>query len=279
MERTGGVKYLIVTADDLGLAKSINEGIVRAYQEGIVKSVSVISTGEAFDDAVKVINDLKLEEIGAHLALTETKPILNSSGLHKNHNQFFFNLLFGRINLDDVYKELQAQLDLLKKTGVKITHLDCHEHLHIFPRLMDIFVKLAKERGIPAIRYPRGDRAAKGFSAADIYKSGLLSYFSGKTENILKNSGLLYTDFFLGLLDSGSLDENKLIEMLNNLKDGVTEIVTHPGFLSPEVLDNYPWHSGGETELFALTGSRVKNAVRANGIKLITYREFLSIKR
>ena len=80
------MKYLIVTADDLGLARSINEGIAMAYRDGIVKSISAIPTGEAFEDALRIVKDLGLKEIGAHLALTETEPLLSSSRFHKNHN-------------------------------------------------------------------------------------------------------------------------------------------------------------------------------------------------
>lgn len=273
------MKYLIVTADDLGLAESINEGIAKAYSEGIVSAVSVIPTGEACDDAVTVIKNLKLEEIGAHLALSETKPLLKSSRFYKNHNEFFFNLFFGKISLGDIYNELKAQLEALKKRGFEITHINSHEHIHIIPKVLNIFVKLAKEYGIAAIRYPREDRPSKGFKFNELYKKCVLSYFSGMTENTLKNSGLLYTDFFLGLIDAGKLTEKTLIEMLKRLKDGVTELVCHPGFLSPEVLDRYSWHKNCETELFALTDKRVKNASNNNGIKLISYGEFLSLKQ
>lgn len=273
------MKYLIVTADDLGLTESINEGIAKAYREGIVKSVSVIAPGEAFEDAIKVINDLKLKEIGPHLALTEVRPVLGSSKFYKSHNQFFVNFLLGRVDSGDVYEELRAQLDLLKNTGVEITHINCHEHLHVVPKILDIFIRLAKEYNIPAIRYPRGDRPPKKFLAGEIYKSSMLSFFSKKTKDIFRKSGLLYTDFFLGLLDAGLLDENKLIEMFNGLNDGVTELVTHPGFLGPKVLEDYRWHMGGETELFALTGAKIRNAVKANDIKLISYQDFLSIKK
>ena len=69
------MKCLIVTADDFGLSKSINEGIVKAYKDGIVTSISLIPTGEAFHDAVALARDLKLEDIGAHLSLTETGPL------------------------------------------------------------------------------------------------------------------------------------------------------------------------------------------------------------
>ena len=273
------MRYLIVTADDLGLTKGINEGIAKACKEGIVTAVSVIPTGEAFEDAVKVMKDLRLEEIGAHLALTETKPLLKSSKFYRNHNQFFFNWFFGRVRLDVIYKELKAQLDLLRKTGIKITHINSHEHIHMIPGILNIFIKIAKESGIPVVRYPRGDRPPKRFALNEIYKSFILSYFSNKTKELLKNSNLLYTDSFLGLLDGGRLTEDILLGMFKDLKDGATEIVTHPGFLSPEVLDRYSWHKGCETELFALTGNKIKNAVRSNGIKLIKYKEFISLKK
>ena len=273
------MKYLIITADDLGLTKSINEGIARAYQDGIVKSISAIPTGEAFEDALKVMKDLKLEEIGAHLSLTETKPLLASSKFYKDHNRLFFELSLGRISADCIYSELKAQLDLLRSSGIRITHINSHEHIHMIPEVLAIFVKLAKEYGIPAIRYPGGDRPPMIFSPSEIYRYLIISYFAKKTKNIVIDSGLLYTDFFFGLLDGGRLNEESVVEILNNLKHGVTELVCHPGFLSPEVLDHYSWHRGAERELFVLTDKKTRKAVESNGIKLITYREFLSMKR
>jgi predicted glycoside hydrolase/deacetylase ChbG (UPF0249 family) len=267
------VKRLIVTADDLGLAKSINEGITKAYREGIVNSVSVIPTGEALGDAVRIIKDLGLKEIGAHLSLTETKPLLKSSKYYKNHDLFFKDIIFGKIDLEVVKRELKAQLELLKNADTKITHINSHEHIHMVPEILNIFISLAKEFNIPALRYPRGDRPMRPFNINDLYKKSILSYFSGRTKDIFKSSGLLYTDHFLGLLDAGKLREDLLIEMLSGLKDGVTELVCHPGFLSPEVIDRYKWHIGAEGELFALTGHRVKSAIKENKIRLITYGE------
>ena len=272
------MKYLIVTADDLGLTESINEGISKACREGIVNSVSVIPAGEAFEDALKIIKDLSLKEIGAHLSLTETKPILNSSKFFKNHNRFFFDILLKKVDLKGVYRELKAQLELLSNSGAKITHINSHEHIHIIPEVLNIFIALAKEFNIPAIRYPRNDRPTKLFVMNDIYKKAILSYFSGRTKDIFKSSGLLYTDSFLGLIDAGKLKESLLIEMLNGLEDGVTELVCHPGFLSPEILEGYGWHKGCEEELFSLTGSCVKKAVKNNEIRLITYGELPSVR-
>lgn len=272
------MKYLIITADDLGLTKSVNEGIAKAYREGIVNSISVIPTGEAFADALQTIKDLGLKEVGAHLSLTETKPLLSSSKFYKNHNQFFLDLFLKKVDTGTIYKELKAQLELLNNIGIKITHINSHEHIHIIPQIFNIFIQLAKEYNIPAIRFPIGDRLPAVLSIKENYKSFVLNYFAGRIKNDLSNSGLAHTDFFLGLLDAGKLTEDKLIGMLGDLKDGATELVCHPGFLSPEVLDSYKWHIGAEAELFALTDPRIKGAIKSNDIRLITYGELLSVR-
>lgn len=273
------MKRLIVTADDLGLAKSINEGIAKACREGIVSSVSVIPTGEAFEDALKVIKDLGLKEIGAHLALTETRPLLNSSKFYKNHNGFLKDIFFRKIVSASIQKELKAQLEMLGKAGVKISHINGHEHIHMMPEILNIFISLAKEFDIPALRYPRGDRPIRPLNMKDLYKKSVLSYFSDKTAKPIKDSGLLCTDHFFGLLDAGNLKEDLLMGILGGLKDGVTELVCHPGFLSPEVVDRYKWHLGAEEELFALTDKRIKNFINHNGIELISYGDLPALKQ
>ncbi|MDD5137175.1 MAG: ChbG/HpnK family deacetylase, partial [Candidatus Omnitrophica bacterium] len=69
------MKYLIVSADDLGLSESISRGIIKGYEDGIVTSLNVIPSGKAFYSAASALKSLKPEEIGAHLALTETSPV------------------------------------------------------------------------------------------------------------------------------------------------------------------------------------------------------------
>lgn len=265
------MKNLIITADDLGLTRSVNEGISKAVREGVVTSVSVIPTGEAFKDAVQVIKDLSLKEIGAHLSLSETKPLFSETRFNKNHMSLFFKYHLKIISAEQIYKELRAQIESLKTIGVKITHVNSHEHIHMIPGILGIFIRLAEEYGIPAIRYPRGDRQARTTSVSQMYRSALLKYYSDGMLDALKKSKLKYTDYFFGLLDAGKIEEDSLIRLVKSVKEGSTEIVCHPGFLSPEVLDHYSWHKGAEGELFAVTSKRVAKAVTANSITLTTF--------
>lgn len=280
------MKQLIVAADDFGLTRSVNEGIVKAHKEGIVTSLNLLPTGDAFEDALRLARQMNLKEAGAHLALTETFPAADPSKIptlvaagnrfYKGHGQFLRKLLFGKIDLDQVYVELKSQLDRVEGSGIRITNLSSHEHIHMMPEILDIFVKLAKEYDIPAIRYPHGDRSHGPDSLRRAYKRVILSCLAGSMTRTMRASGIVSPDHFLGFLDSGKLTENVLLGMLGFLAEGTTELVCHPGFLGPEVLGRHTFHKNCEAELFALTSRRVKKLIDERGIKLASYGEFIS---
>ncbi|MBN1526292.1 MAG: ChbG/HpnK family deacetylase [Candidatus Omnitrophica bacterium] len=279
------MKKLIVNADDLGLAKSINEGIARACREGIVTFISPIPSGEAFDDAARLAAELKLEEIGAHLALSETVPVTDPARIptlvtkegrfYPHHNEFLLKFFLGMVKRDEIYLELKNQLERLRKLNIRITNISSHEHVHMVPEILKIFVRLAKEYDIPSIRYPRGEGGPVPLAPAKFYRSIVLSCFEKRMGDIARKSGLAYTGHFRGFLDSGDLNEGALIGIIGGLQDGTTELVCHPGFLGPEVVDRYRWHINCETELFALTSPRVRKALDNKSVKLISYKDLL----
>ena len=73
------MKYLIVSADDVGLSESITKGCIKGYEEGIVTSLNVIPTGKAYYEAMALLRAAKPKEIGAHLTLTATSPVTTAS--------------------------------------------------------------------------------------------------------------------------------------------------------------------------------------------------------
>jgi len=282
------MKNLIVSADDFGFHKSINEGIAKARKEGIVTSLNLMPTGGAFEDAVRLIKEMDLKEIGAHLSLTETSPSLDAGKVptlvakdgrfHRNHTAFFLNFFLKKIDLLQVYLELKNQLDCLQRVGARITNLTSHENIHMVPHILDIFVRLAKEHNIPSMRRLRKEKLPAHFSPRRLYKKSVISYFEKGMGDILNRYGIAATDHFLGFLDAGNIREDSLLVMLDSLEDGTTELMTHPGFLSPEVLDKYKAYLNCEAELAALVSRRVKRLIQNKGIKLVTYGEFLKTK-
>lgn len=283
------MKYLIVSADDLGITKSVNEGIVKAYKDGIVTSLNLLPSGEALENGLDLIKKAGIDEAGVHLALTETVPLSKPGEIPtiaakdgrfpKNRNDLLLKLVTGRVNLDEVYVEFKRQLDRSKMAGVRLTNLSGHEHIHMMPQILKIFVALSKEYGIPAIRYPRREAFLAPLGLKKIYRSLMLSFFEKGMADTLRTSGIVYTDNFGGFLDSGSMGMESLIGVLRSLKEGVTELVFHPGFIGPEVLGRYRFHLKCEEELSALTSPAARRVIEDSGIKLISYREFLTMKK
>ncbi len=269
------MKYLIVNADDFGMSKGINEGIVKAVREGIVTSVSVLAAGGAFDDAVRLARANGIGDVGAHLSITEI-PNLALGKDAKSLELFLAEFIFGRMREDDLRREFKAQIDRIRKAGFEITHLDSHEHIHLLPRMLRIFIGLARECSIPAIRLLREEKVIGPLTPGKAYRLFLSRNFTKEGERVMRNSGLFSPDHLLGFIDSGRLSEELLVKMLGSLEEGATELVAHPGFLDPQVLDDYRWHVNCEYELYALVSRRVRQAVEENNIKLISYKEALS---
>lgn len=278
------MKYLIVSADDFGSFKSVNNGIIKAFKEGIVTSVHLMPAAREFEDALAQARQAGIQEMGAHLCLTGAAPVTNpnliptlvaSNGrLPKGCVRIALGLLFKKINLQEIHLELKNQLELIKNSGIRITSLSGHQHVHLLPNILNIFVELAKEYKIPVIRYPRLDKLIWPITISKLKKICVLTCFGKNMDAVLKKSGLLYTDNFLGLLNSGKLNEEVLMRLLRLLGQGCTELMTHPGFLSPEAIKESPFNRNCENELAALISQRVKKLASDLNIKLITFEEF-----
>ncbi len=61
-------RCLIVNADDLGMSRSINDGIARAHEQGIVTSTSLLVTGAAWEGAVAIMRQFPRLQVGLHLS-------------------------------------------------------------------------------------------------------------------------------------------------------------------------------------------------------------------
>jgi len=279
------MKQLIVSADDLGLTRSTNEGILLGWKEGIVTNINFIPSGSAADDALGLLKYNKVSEIGVHLALTETAPLTNprliGSLKGKNgrfpaaHSKFLGRLIVGKIDTEHIRTEFRSQMDRAAQSGARITNISSHEHIHMIPIILKVFIEIAKEYKVPFVRMLKIEKVSPPISLKKLYKLATVSCFKGIMKMGLRKSGLRYADNFIGFLDSGALNENILIGMIKNLKEGVTELVAHPGFLGPEILDKYRFHINCEEELYALTSPKVRRLITGNGIKLVSYGDLL----
>jgi chitin disaccharide deacetylase len=238
------VKRLLVTADDVGLHRGMTAGAIQAHRNGIVTACSISAHGREFDDAVARLRDVPALEAGVHLTLVEERALTTGRPMPANYLRFVFSP-------KNVEPELRAQIERVLSTGLRVTHLNGHQHLHQWPSVFEIVEKLAEEYGIGYVRRVRD----YGGSA------GVLRHLSIALLGSMGRRGS--NDRTIGVMEAGHLRD---IEPLLDHVEGTTELVTHPGI----GVDAYPhWRYDWEAETRALCAPGLREAIAAREITLI----------
>ena len=267
------MKWLIVNADDLGVSQRRNAGILEAHRRGIVTSASLMAFGAGFRDALRLARDAAGLDLGLHLNLSEGEPcVLGHKTLVDEAGKFFGKkearrrAREGRFDPTEVERETEAQIRTLQDAGVRLTHIDGHQHLHIYGNLPEPIARAAARRGIRCFRCPADslvpvdgipeDRRAE----IEEYRTNALTALEAFARHRMRS-----TEHFGGIGLSGILGYETLIDALQSLPEGVTELMVHPGnadaargFSGPE----------RERELMALTHPSLKERLSQWGIEL-----------
>ena len=238
-------KKLIINADDAGLSDDINKAIRRGFQENVITSTSIIACGESFKQAAEMFHVIKKTNIGVHLTLTGSffptttgtiSSLTKDGRFLKDYQLLLSKYLRQEINMDEVALEFNSQIDKVKKEGLSISHFDSHEHIHLFPKILEVVIRLAKENNIKYIRIPAEPTNVflKEFKVKDAIRySGLKAFVLGVKKKVQDN-GLLCNDYFWGHFHSGRLNAEILSFMLDNLKPGINELCVHPAYASED---------------------------------------------
>lgn len=250
---------LIFNADDYGSTKNVVEGILECMKEGVVTDTTFLVNSPYFDYAVRRAREENITSMGLHLALTYRAPILSSQevpSLVDEEGNFYPypQSLQPHLKLEEVEKEWRAQIKKFQSSGLELTHLDSHHHVHINlgEGVGAIAIKLANELGVP-IRRP--------------------------DENQINLLQVPTTDIF-GTKFGGSIETSTtefLISYLNNHKDfkGSLELMTHPGYSDDELRSLSSWNDCREEEIKTLKDSKLKEYIKKNGIELISFKDLV----
>ena len=285
------MKYLIVNADEFGLSSGVNKGIIEAFQNGIVRSTTLVVTGKCYDDAITFLRNNPELGAGVHLTLTGGIPVSNIDGVKSLvdeegklllRKKFFRRMISGLIKLNEVEKEFDAQINKLINSGIKITHLDSHQSTYMYPSIFKIAVKMAKKYNLP-MRFPIDPISLnKNISfnlkkSMHVFKKIVLKLISMKLYKEIKKSNIRIADSFRTYYDFHRTDgdfEKSLLNLLKSLDDGINEVMSHPGYWDKDLAD---WVNGKEDEglrekeLRALTSDGIKTYIRENNIILVNW--------
>lgn len=279
---------LVVNADDFGVSDRINAGILQAHREGIVAATSLMAVGCAFDQAVRLCRTVPSLDVGVHLTLVAERPLrANGSSLVEEngrfpagHAAFVRRWALGRIRRADVQAEWSAQIERVLDQGIRVTHLDSHQHVHALPGLADLALALAGRYRIPFVRAPveplRMDRPLSLHSINRMCGSAFLRASWTLARLAAAGSAEHRPLRFLGFHDGGRLDRRRLRRLLASLRpDRAYELMCHPGF-TPEEAHVKSWQYRHEEELQALTDPLIRSEIAARGIQLCSFKDLMA---
>ncbi len=230
---------LIVNADDLAMTPGTNKAIFKGYDNGVITHTSIMANGDYFAEAIEGLQSRKDLGVGMHLNLTYGKA-LHFNPLYNDtlgvFNLGYLNLLTksasNKIFLEAVEKEFEQQILRVSDTGLFITHIDSHRHIHLIPGIYRIVVKLALKYDIPRIRLINEnmiDSFLLSRRVNFILNGGIIKYLLLRTFTAIDSSHAnLYKNIkFYSILYTGVVTKDILQKLKNSNND--YEIMVHPG--------------------------------------------------
>lgn len=279
-------KQLIINADDFGIHPAVNEAVRKAATEGILTSTSLMAGGDAFDEAVEMARSMPSLGIGIHLTLvggiksvlppSEVPSLTWDNGVFcHDYGKLIVRDLEGKILLSEVYAEWDAQIQKIMNTGLPVTHMDGHQHMHMWPHFYPIARDLAKKYHISCMRVPDED-VLFGMKDGHIIrwaaKNGL-SLLSRMHRPDLKKNHIRTNDHFFGMLYGGHLSPERFAKFILQTKPGITAIMCHPSADTRAMEDTFHWGYHGEDELAGLLADINRELIAKKQISLISYRD------
>lgn len=279
------MKRLIVTADDFGAAREVNEAVEIAHLRGILTAASLMVTAPALDEAIAIARRNPRLGVGLHLVLVEGRPQLPTSEVNllvDDRGEFRNDMAAAGARMffkpearHQLAAEIEAQFAAFAATGLALDHVNAHKHFHLHPTIAGLILSIGKRYGLRAARVP--DEPAAPLRAAEPGSGIAPAYVTGPWASLLRAryraAGLLIPDQVFGLRWSGAMTEQRLRGIVENLPQGLSEIYLHPatsgGFQGSAPSYRYT------DEFAALTSQTVLDAAHSPNIQLGSFADFL----
>lgn len=212
---------VIINADDFGLNIKRNQAITKCFQKGLINSTSIMPNMPLFKEAIISAKDYNFQEnIGLHACITEGKsltdlsktPFVDKEGFFIKRQVYKPTLFLSKSVRNLFEKEVVAQLEALKKSGIKPTHINTHHDIHELPWLLPIFLSISKKHQIK-------------LRVSQIWidgKNSLKPLYRKLVNGVYKYYNLNYTDYFETL----DIYKKKRLQKTDPYK--ITEIMVHP---------------------------------------------------
>ncbi len=264
---------VIFSADDFGLSEAVNEGVERAYRDGVLRQCSLMVAGEAATDAVRRARSMPGLRLGLHLVVIEGRSVLpasvvpdlvDASGWFSSDQlrlglRYYFRPRVRR----QLRAEIAAQFAAFAATGLDLHHADAHKHMHLHPTVGRLLIEEGARYGLNRVRVPFEPVAVMARCGV-VPGLGARAMAAGTSvlRRQITQAGMTATDQVFGLAWSGAVTEARLLALAEHLPPGETEIYTHPAAGRDALLDRLMPDYQHEAELAALLSPAVRDAYK-----------------
>jgi chitin disaccharide deacetylase len=229
-------RWLIVNADDFGQSYAINRGVIAAFEYGVVTSASLMVRWPASTDAAKYAREHPALSLGLHVDLGEW--------IYRGETWVPIYQVLPTADPDGYRCELDHQLSAFRAlTRQDPTHLDSHQHVHSEEPLRSILIDTAASLQIPVRNFdPR-----------------------------VRYDGSFYGQSGRGDPVPHAIEVDSLLQLIETLPAGVTELGCHPGEIDAAVESMY--RTERAREVCTLCDPRVRERIRSAGVELCSFRD------
>lgn len=280
MELSEKEKLLIIHADDFGMCHATNQAIIQLMNEGAISSTTLMVNCPWSLEAAKVAAGNPKFDVGVHLTLTSEWDHYKWGPASKNGNvdtlvdelgYFPANLeKVAQADREQVKAEIIAQIKTAIKMGVDPTHLDSHMGAYLF--FMDLHIEIAAQYNLP-LRFTKNPPPGYHLEQFD------------QAVQMADGKGIVYPDYVVGLPFTFEHDitykqsRQNAINLIRNIKPGVTELLFHPSLESEELKSITDSWQARIFEFDIFRDEEVKALIQEEGIKVIGWRELRDIQR
>jgi hopanoid biosynthesis associated protein HpnK len=238
---------LILTADDFGRSHEINQAVVRAHRAGTLTAASLMVAGSAADEAIAIARENPKLAIGLHLVAVDGPAVLSPDQIPDlvDRSGRFPNAparLGVRYALSpgarrQLKREIEAQFARFAESGLPLSHVDGHQHMHLHPVIFPMIVPLAARYGAKRVRIVRDDlrlslRHDRTKLLTRCIWAASFAWLGRLARRHLRGTELIATGRVYGLLQSGRMTEDYVLDLLKETGDPrdnrLAEIYFHP---------------------------------------------------
>jgi chitin disaccharide deacetylase len=235
-------------------------------------------------EAGQIARDNPNLDVGLHAVVCQGRSVLPQSRISPivNSEDYFpqraavtgLRWYFNKRARSSLNDELRAQVERHLQLVGYLNHIDGHLNFHVHPVVADILIGLAVEYKVPSLRLPREPvfttlRLRRDHAMAKMTEAIIFRALCRRASRLMRERGLKSTDALFGLHQSGHIDEEYVLKVIDRLPDGITELYFHPAV----DIGATPPSAQSQVEADILVSARVRDALAARGVALTNFGE------